>query len=79
MAYHRYGASAIVCDDKIYIFGGLSMDCKPLSSVECYDPILNTWISCCDMHGARGWPGVSYNKIKHTYINLRLLYYRLLY
>lgn len=72
MAYRRYGAGATVYDGKIFIFGGLSIDCKPLSSVECYDPLSNTWISCCDMRGARGWPGVSCKKIVHCYMSLSL-------
>ncbi|XP_020716845.1 kelch-like protein 5 isoform X3 [Ceratitis capitata] len=59
MSYHRYGAGAIAFDGKIYIFGGLSIHCEPLNSVECFDPMTNNWRECAKMEGARGWPGVT--------------------
>lgn len=45
MGTARAGAATVVWDGKIYVFGGKSLNNKILSSVEVYDPDLNSWDS----------------------------------
>lgn len=45
MSVHRGDSCAATLDGKIYIFGGFSdlNFCAPLTSLEVYDPVSNTW------------------------------------
>ncbi|MBN2012086.1 T9SS type A sorting domain-containing protein [candidate division KSB1 bacterium] len=41
----RYGASAVVYDDQIYVIGGYDENDKPVNTVSIYDPWANAWFS----------------------------------
>jgi hypothetical protein len=45
--------SAVAYDGKIYVIGGSSGFCVPLSTVEVYDPATNRWITKASMPTAR--------------------------
>lgn len=54
----RYCAKAVVLDERIYVMGGSENECA-LNSVECYEPMLDTWEARACMIEARASPGVS--------------------
>ncbi|MFE4711199.1 Kelch repeat-containing protein [Paenibacillus sp. NPDC056722] len=54
--------SAIVLDNKIYVFGGLTTNIRSVSSVQVYDPLTDSWSNKKDMQVAsHSQTSVTYN------------------
>ena len=55
MPTERYQPGVAVLDNKIYVTGGRDgrFDGQNLSSVDCYDPDINTWSQMANMNIAR--------------------------
>lgn len=53
MQYGRYNYASAVVGDKIYVAGGKNGRGSYMSSVECYDPVNNTWTEVSSMNRPR--------------------------
>lgn len=53
MHYARYNYSAAILSGKIYVAGGEDGDDSYLCSVECYDPVTETWSTKANMNYQR--------------------------